>query len=164
MRPGEKIRVPRTTAKFVTILGRVLREHLKLTVTEHEQWEFELVANWSTPRPDRTWESNFEMSRYWGIGSVSVQGDNSPVRLEIRVMIEKQHWVALGYANHFPFIIHIWIQYPGDSQCVVKSYICGNDDEDLCETQEQPPKLPRRFAFKIRQPVNPGGRDDLVLQ
>lgn len=44
---AKPIRIPRTTAMFVTGLGRILREHLGLFITEHEHWTFEHVGEWS---------------------------------------------------------------------------------------------------------------------
>ena len=40
------IRIPRTTARFVTGLAGILRDQLGLRVTEHEHWTFEQVADW----------------------------------------------------------------------------------------------------------------------
>lgn len=41
------IRIPRTTAMFVTSLWRILRCHFGLPITQHEHWTFELDEEWS---------------------------------------------------------------------------------------------------------------------
>lgn len=43
---SKTIRVPRTTAMFITGLAHVLRTHFGMDVTEHEHWTFEQVGQW----------------------------------------------------------------------------------------------------------------------
>lgn len=46
MTKTSEIRIPRTTAMFVTNLSQILREDFGLRVTVHEQWTFVKVASW----------------------------------------------------------------------------------------------------------------------
>lgn len=45
---GKTIRIPRTTAMFVTGLGRILREEFGFKIVEHEHWTFKHVGDWET--------------------------------------------------------------------------------------------------------------------
>jgi hypothetical protein len=45
---GKTIRIPRTTALFVTGLSRILREEFGFKITEHEHWTFRQVGQWET--------------------------------------------------------------------------------------------------------------------
>ncbi len=161
MAKGSTFRVARTAAQFTTMLGRILREELKLKITEHEQWEFEHVADWEKKVLGEPWRTEFEMSRYWGIGAFSTRRDGPIEKTKVRVMIEKQCWTALGYKDHFPFIVHIWIRFQ-DGTTLIKSYVAWNDSEMLYTAEGKAPRLPRRMEFERRKPVNPGGADSLV--
>ena len=44
---GKTIRIPRTTAVFVTGLGRILREEFGFKIVEHEHWTFKHVGEWT---------------------------------------------------------------------------------------------------------------------
>ena len=162
MSSKNEIRVPRTTAMFVRVLGLILRDHLKLELKEHEHWTFEHVGNWESggrrassiqkyPADTKNNEqqlidwlelvtrSEFECSCWVG------QGEAKPYKFGVR--IERTEANFLAYYNVL-YMIAIWLK--DESGCIKEYYFqYGHHSECLFECLFEclcpMPVRPRRF-------------------
>ena len=168
MAKPKAIRVPRTTALFITGLARILREHLHLQITEHECWTFEQVAGWEecsargecnyhgfsdefVARMEQdhsdqvrfmdSWTYScdaYNISVYLGTGKVQVAGRE----MNLRVRIEEVEHRVYGYL----YEVRIWLRNKGgEIQKGVFGLEENGDPYPLEKSVEDQP--PRKIAF-----------------
>lgn len=166
------IRVPRTTAMFVTGLGRILREHFGLSITEHEHWTFEHVAQWlkcgspgecsvhgmsdkfraqlikqEGPGPwfdyDHSYvPCHYHLAAYIGTGQVEVRHQ----KVDLRVRIEQSRVDYLP-PDECVFVVHIWIRDAAGNITKGAFGLLDDGRPYVADDEVVPDQPPRRLAF-----------------
>jgi hypothetical protein len=165
MSKTSEIRIPRTTAMFVTNLGQILREIFELNVTVHEQWTFESVANWEeclergkcavhgysdeyqklldeNPSDQALWmnccQFPYEMEVYLGKAKLQASGKG----VEVRTRIEVIQNAAMGNL----YIARVWVKVEGQKVQKGHFYLEASG-EPWINPDPMPDAPPDKIAF-----------------
>lgn len=171
------IRIPRTTALFVTGLGRALRDHLGFSITEHEHWTFEHVAKWSQcgskghcidhgisdkayaefvkqegtgPWPDYDHHYSYFYPCYAYQMSVYLATGQARVRgkvIELRVRIEESRADYMDPDEAY-YIARIWVC--DEAGTVTKGEFGLHNNGAFATNESMPNQPPRRIAFSCQ--------------
>jgi hypothetical protein len=162
---SKEIRIPSTTAMFVTNLGQILRQNFSLKVNVHEHWTFEQVAKWeeclqkgaclthgisdelqakldANPGDQSLWWSDchypYKIEVYLGEGRLRVSGK----AVEIRVRIESIHNDGMGDM----YTAQVWVHVEG--QKVQKGHFyLENNGKPWVLVEPMPDLPPDKIAF-----------------
>ena len=168
------IRVGRGISLFVEVLGRVLREQMRLRIVEHQHWEF-MVDNPVTteyfgmnePSPETPPSAWRDFDEQWGnkvthtfaIGAAKVIEPvfpNPPAHsyevwepIEIRAHLK---YVRPNRNDGDCLLISIWVRHAdGRVETATFSYDNYGGAIDEYNSDQTPPQPPDAIAFKVAQ-------------